>query len=240
MSGSAKPVEEMERAELEEQVRNFRKMKSALSERMECPVCLTVPRKGPVPCCPRGHLICQPCHKRMKEEMQRNCPTCRGPMGEGKNLLARAVIENLDHLCDLAGCKQLVPFQELERHREKCEFRQKTDEKKIAIALYDFTRERESQLSFQRENLLMVEPSSKKWLFAKKGKVSGWVPGNYILILDGMISEKEAIKDYLTEGDNDLSFQKGEMIQIYKEHLGWGIGKKGEEIGYFPLNYVAT
>ena len=44
MSASAKPVEEMERAELEAQVRNFRKMKSALSERMECPVCLTVPR----------------------------------------------------------------------------------------------------------------------------------------------------------------------------------------------------
>ena len=35
---------------------------------VECPVCLTLPRKGPVPCCANGHLVCSPCLAKLREE----------------------------------------------------------------------------------------------------------------------------------------------------------------------------
>ena len=37
-------------------------------ERLECPVCLVVPRMGPVPSCPSGHLTCSPCLLKMRKE----------------------------------------------------------------------------------------------------------------------------------------------------------------------------
>jgi len=38
-----------------------RKMVAELKDKVECPVCLVVPREGPVPCCPHGHITCSPC-----------------------------------------------------------------------------------------------------------------------------------------------------------------------------------
>ena len=114
------------------------------------------------------------------------------------------------------------------------------DEKKIAMALYDFSGERKSQISFRKHDLFLVEPRSGKWLHACKGGETGWVPQNYILIFDEVLSEKEAKRDYHTEDSNSLCFSKGDLIQIYKESLGWGIGRKGDKIGYFPLKYVSA
>ena len=47
-------------------------------------------------------------------------------------------------------------------------------------------------------------------------------------------------KNYHSEENNSLSFSKGNLIHIYKESLGWGIGRAGDKIGYFPLKYVAA
>ena len=58
------------------------------------------------------------------------------------------------------------------------------------MALYDFSGERKSQISFRREDLFLVEPRSGKWLHAEKGEESGWVPQNYILVFDKVLSEK--------------------------------------------------
>ena len=71
------------------------------------------------------------------------------------------------------------------------------NEKKIAIALYDFSGGSRSQISFRKEDLFLVEQSSGKWLYAEKGgerlgKERGWVPNNYILIFDRVLSEKLA------------------------------------------------
>ena len=113
-------------------------------------------------------------------------------------------------------------------------------EKNIALALFDFSGRRTSQMSFRKEDLLLVEASCKKWLYAEKGEETGWVPHNYVLILDRVLSEKQAKEDYHVEEANSLSFSKGDLVQIYKEVLGWAVGKAGNRIGYFPLKYVAA
>ena len=48
------------------------------------------------------------------------------------------------------------------------------------------------------------------------------------------------MKDYHSEENNSLSFSKGDIIQIYKENQGWGVGKAGDKKLYFPLKYVAA
>ena len=59
-----------------------------LKKSVECPVCLEVPRKGPVFTCPNGHLVCQKCKREF-------CPTCREAMGDNKSLMAVDVIEKV-------------------------------------------------------------------------------------------------------------------------------------------------
>ena len=54
-----------------------------LKKQIECPVCLEVPRKGPVFACLNGHLVCQRCK-------QESCPTCMEEVGDGKSLVAVA------------------------------------------------------------------------------------------------------------------------------------------------------
>ena len=104
-------------------IKHHKMMKEA-RERLECPVCLVVPRRGPVPSCPSGHLTCSPCLKKMRRDGKGdNCPTCRAPMGDGTSLLAKVLIENMDHVCSLKGCKEKVAFEDFEKHQEECSHR---------------------------------------------------------------------------------------------------------------------
>ena len=52
-----------------------------------------------------------------------------------------------------------------------------------------------------------------------KGK-KGWVPHNYVSILEDIKSEKKAKKDYDADENNSLSFSKGDQIKIFKEKMG--------------------
>merc|ERR1719341_1688095 len=62
---------------------------------VECPVCMTTPKEGPMPCCPAGHLTCAPCLQALKKK-KKTCPSCRGPLGKGKSLLSSAIIKTIE------------------------------------------------------------------------------------------------------------------------------------------------
>jgi len=99
------------------------KVLEELQEKIECPVCLAVPREGPVPCCPSGHITCSPCLGKLRAEGKLECPTCREPMGEGKSALAKVVIESMEHECSFQGCDELVAFKDYKKHQVTCEHR---------------------------------------------------------------------------------------------------------------------
>jgi len=85
-----------------------------LKEGLECPVCLDIPRSGPVPVCPNGHLVCKECKREA-------CPTCRAVMRTGRSLLAVTIIEKVDHKCKFNDCKELFPLGNLlENHEAAC------------------------------------------------------------------------------------------------------------------------
>jgi len=87
-----------------------------LSGKIECPVCLEVPRDGPVPVCPNGHFVCKKCKKT-------TCPSCRVGMGTGKSLLATTVLENLDHRCKFDECEEFFALDKLDDHEKVCRHR---------------------------------------------------------------------------------------------------------------------
>ena len=122
MDVSSKSEASLTKEELLEEVQEFRTMMREVRAKMECPVCLTIPRDGPPPCCPRGHIVCTGCFEKIREG-QGVCPTCREPMGDGKNLLAKVIIENIRHQCDLTGCKEMVLFKNYDEHQKNCQYR---------------------------------------------------------------------------------------------------------------------
>jgi len=84
-----------------------------LSDKVECPVCLEVPRAGPVPVCPNGHIVCKKCKKT-------TCPTCRVAMGNGKSLLASTLLENIEHRCKFDACEEYFALGKLDDHEKDC------------------------------------------------------------------------------------------------------------------------
>merc|ERR1719186_1073797 len=88
-----------------------------LKEKIECPVCMEIPRAGPVPVCPNGHLVCQECNRGT------TCPTCRVRMGTGNSILATTIIENIEHKCKFVDCDDYFPVDAVEEHIKVCPHR---------------------------------------------------------------------------------------------------------------------
>jgi len=85
---------------------------------LECPVCLQIPREGPVAMCPVGHLVCKNCRVNVT-----TCPTCRRQMlQDGTNILANKMIEEIPHPCKYSqfGCEIKKLKIELEEHEARC------------------------------------------------------------------------------------------------------------------------
>ena len=95
-----------------------------LKGKVECPVCLAVPTEGSMASCPKGHLVCLPCHRTMVTQGLMNCPSCREVMGNNMSLLAKTVLENIEHECTNEGCEKKLSHKEVVKHREElCEYR---------------------------------------------------------------------------------------------------------------------
>merc|ERR1719154_873623 len=80
--------------ELKAEVDKRNQILNQMKDKVECPVCMEVPRSGPFPVCPNGHFVCKKCKTESESEA---CPTCRVPMGNRKSLLASIVIDNIKH-----------------------------------------------------------------------------------------------------------------------------------------------
>ena len=102
----------------EERHRVFEDFEQDLLSHLECPVCLTVPRGGPIPSCPAGHIVCLTCRESLD-----TCPTCRRPLSvENTNSLASALIDKVKHKCKyhVQGCDVRRLLGEILYHEEIC------------------------------------------------------------------------------------------------------------------------
>jgi len=106
--------------ELEKQQKDLKdfhyNMVKQLKEKIECPVCMEIPRKGHVLVCPNGHFVCHVCKKD-------SCPTCRSNMGSNKSILAGTIIDNIEHKCKFEDCDQSFLLPDICKHEGTCPHR---------------------------------------------------------------------------------------------------------------------
>lgn len=92
---------------------------SALASLFECPVCFDYVLP-PILQCQNGHLVCSSCRQKLT-----CCPTCRGPIGNIRNLAMEKVANTVFFPCkySLTGCTALLSHSDKPEHEEACEFR---------------------------------------------------------------------------------------------------------------------
>ncbi|CAH1153816.1 unnamed protein product [Phaedon cochleariae] len=85
----------------------------------ECPVCFEVVLP-PIMQCQVGHLVCASCRPKLS-----CCPTCRGTLGNIRNLAMEKVASNLMFPCKhkSTGCRMSLGLNDKAEHEEICEFR---------------------------------------------------------------------------------------------------------------------
>lgn len=90
-----------------------------LTSFFECPVCFDYVLP-PIIQCSSGHLICQNCKPKLN-----SCPTCRGPLGNIRNLAMEKVAQTIFFPCRYSqnGCHQRLLHTEKTEHEETCEYR---------------------------------------------------------------------------------------------------------------------
>ena len=74
-----------------------------LKECLECPVCMDVPKGGPIYQCRNGHILCKDCRDRITV-----CPSCKTTMGRIRSLLAEKILEKVPLPCPFEknGCSK--------------------------------------------------------------------------------------------------------------------------------------
>lgn len=111
-----------EMSELLRITQKYNNLVRVLRDKVECPVCLDIPKRAPIPLCTNGHVVCSNCARR-------ECPTCRAPMDTNargvfrSSTLAVTIIENIDHVCEWEDCAESFPLNQLARHVRECAHR---------------------------------------------------------------------------------------------------------------------
>ncbi|CAG0885805.1 unnamed protein product [Cyprideis torosa] len=90
-----------------------------LASLFECPVCFDYVLP-PILQCSSGHLVCQTCRPKLT-----CCPTCRGALGNIRNLAMEKVASTVMFPCKYAsnGCTGSLLHTEKPEHEESCEWR---------------------------------------------------------------------------------------------------------------------
>lgn len=90
-----------------------------LAALFECPVCFDYVLP-PILQCQSGHLVCGTCRPKLT-----CCPTCRGPLGNIRNLGMEKVASSVLFPCKYmqSGCEATLVYTEKSDHEEICEYR---------------------------------------------------------------------------------------------------------------------
>lgn len=98
---------------------NSTSISADLASLFECPVCFDYVLP-PILQCQSGHLVCSTCRPKLN-----CCPTCRGPLGNIRNLAMEKVASTVMFPCKYSssGCPVSLLHSEKVEHEELCECR---------------------------------------------------------------------------------------------------------------------
>jgi len=98
-------------------------MSRTLREELNCPVCREI-ILPPILQCLNGHLLCEPCHKRLRTRPKK-CPECRVDMNNAARCRAmEKAVASLLVPCSNTGCSQEMPYSDAEAHASMCEHKE--------------------------------------------------------------------------------------------------------------------
>ncbi|UJR09745.1 hypothetical protein I4U23_013974 [Adineta vaga] len=85
----------------------------------ECPVCFDY-ALPPILQCQSGHIVCSQCRQKLS-----SCPTCRGPLGNIRNLGMEKVADTILFPCKYQsnGCMTNLMHKHKLEHEDSCDFR---------------------------------------------------------------------------------------------------------------------
>ena len=92
----------------------------------ECPVCFDF-ALPPILQCQSGHIVCSQCRLKLS-----SCPTCRGPLGNIRNLGMEKVADTIVFPCKYQtnGCLLSLMHKQKLEHEDSCDFRPVSSKKK--------------------------------------------------------------------------------------------------------------
>jgi ankyrin repeat protein len=123
-----------------------------------------------------------------------------------------------------------------------------SDEKNTVIlfqakGLYDFRSEAKAELSFSKGNIIdVIEADGEWWLGQCEGK-QGWVPRHYVERLPQttqttILFQAKGLYDFRSEAKAELSFSKGNIIDVIEADGEWWLGQCEGKQGWIPQHYV--
>ena len=94
----------------------------------ECPVCFDY-ALPPILQCQLGHIVCGQCRQKLS-----SCPTCRGPLGNIRNLGMEKVADTILFPCKYQnnGCQLNLIHKTKLDHEDSCDFRP------VRVQIYSF------------------------------------------------------------------------------------------------------
>jgi hypothetical protein len=118
---------------------------------------------------------------------------------------------------------------------------------KTVKVISDWSGTRDTDLSLKQDQLVSVVEERDTWYFGKSGSKSGWFPKSCVQNCEENKSPThlspsaemwQAIYDFIGEEEGDLTFTRGEAIEVLSKDGDWWMGRVGEKQGIFPGNYV--
>lgn len=100
-----------------------KKLSLSMLSLLECPVCLTVITKSPVPCCTNGHTLCSTCWTR-----SHTCPCCRADLHKAARCYSQTangllqILTNLPCSNQHLGCSFSSSVDSVETHQTTCPY----------------------------------------------------------------------------------------------------------------------
>ncbi|XP_022096416.1 E3 ubiquitin-protein ligase SH3RF1-like, partial [Acanthaster planci] len=116
-------------------------------------------------------------------------------------------------------------------------------------AIFDFIANAPDELPLHHGDLILVEQKvDHNWLIGSCNGVLGTFPANFVeLVVDDALLDRFAkgqkviaVETFSTGADGDLSFKKGDIVEITKQiDENWLEGRLGNNTGIFPVTYVS-
>ncbi|KAL7669116.1 hypothetical protein ACOME3_009785 [Neoechinorhynchus agilis] len=119
------------------------------------------------------------------------------------------------------------------------------------LAMFDYDSELSTDLSFKRNDVITASSTDnpqgfkQDWLVGRLNDRLGLFPVCYTQRSDEVMQDEttgsetyRALYDFNSDVTGDLSFSKGQLINVTKRIGSWWTGSIGLRQGHFPYNYV--